>query len=73
MQAIMDVGRPDACHEEEQLKSKGVHGYVEEGPAVGDGLQNAIQRMEGQTRKWRQTVLLVILVVNEMEPPACAS
>ena len=46
-----------------------MHGDVEEGPAIWDGLQDAIQGVEGQTRKWRQAVLLVVLVVNEMEPP----
>ena len=70
MQTVMYVGCPDACHEQEQLESEGVCGDVEEGPAVWNSLQNAIQRVEGQAGKGRQAVLLVVFMMNIVIPPA---
>ena len=39
MHTVMDVGGPDSCGEEEQLKGQEVHGHEEEHPAVWKRLQ----------------------------------
>mmetsp|Transcript_14895 Transcript_14895/g.32295 ORF Transcript_14895/g.32295 Transcript_14895/m.32295 type:complete len:258 (-) Transcript_14895:351-1124(-) len=63
MDAVVNVGGPDPREEEHDLMGKEVHGAVEEGPRVGDGLQNAVDGVEGQARKGGQRVLLIVLVV----------
>lgn len=39
MHTVVDVGGPDSCGEEEQLKGQEVHGHEEEHPAVRKRLQ----------------------------------
>jgi hypothetical protein len=39
MDAVVDVGGPDAGRKQQQLVRQEVHGNVHERPAVGDGLR----------------------------------
>mmetsp|Transcript_80583 Transcript_80583/g.163939 ORF Transcript_80583/g.163939 Transcript_80583/m.163939 type:complete len:287 (+) Transcript_80583:219-1079(+) len=63
MNVVMDICRPHAGREQQDLVCQEVHGAVEQRPDIRDGLQDAINGMESEARKWRERVLLVVLVV----------
>mmetsp|Transcript_40805 Transcript_40805/g.86831 ORF Transcript_40805/g.86831 Transcript_40805/m.86831 type:complete len:313 (+) Transcript_40805:88-1026(+) len=67
LNAVVNVRRPDRRREEHHLVRQRVHRDHEERPKVRHGLQNSVQRMKGQACKWRQSVLLVVLVVDVMQ------
>ena len=46
-----------------------VHGAVQHGPCVRDGLEDAVDGMEGQASEGRQGVVLVVLVVSCVQVP----
>lgn len=65
----MDVGGPHPRDEQQDLVGEEVGGDEEEGPGVGQRLQDSVDGMEGQTRKRGQGVLLVVGVVHVMQRP----
>mmetsp|Transcript_3899 Transcript_3899/g.9483 ORF Transcript_3899/g.9483 Transcript_3899/m.9483 type:complete len:251 (+) Transcript_3899:39-791(+) len=67
LNAVVNVRRPDRRREEHHLVRQRVHRDHEERPKVRHGLQNSVQRMKGQACKWRQCVLLVVLVVDVVQ------
>eukprot|EP01026_Neomeris_dumetosa_P007701 TRINITY_DN12393_c0_g1_i7.p5 TRINITY_DN12393_c0_g1~~TRINITY_DN12393_c0_g1_i7.p5 ORF type:complete len:136 (+),score=16.51 TRINITY_DN12393_c0_g1_i7:959-1366(+) len=61
---IVDIGRPDTRHKQQQLMGKEMEGDEEERDGVGEGLHDAVKGVEGETGKRGKRVLLVVLVVN---------
>ena len=45
MQAVMDVGGPDAGHEQEELKGQEVHGDEEQQHCIRQRLHHAMARL----------------------------
>lgn len=66
---VMDVCGPHSSGKQKDLMRQEVHGAVQHGPCVRDGLQNTINGMESKASERREGMPLVVFVVGSVQVP----